>query len=220
MKVITYEGGIAALQFVTDEVRPPNGYYLPAVLESIAKRYEIAKSPTVQEAVAGGARFQIGRLTSRNIEISIVELGIYNDAVSVTTQNTADSEVVLHDVVHFLIKHHSFREPITKPLPAFQSDVIVEFENDPEDAFEDLEPLRKFLQDQRKKLHHPFKPVQFNRFAFGADPLLPGPNADFLIERRAKVLWDTKRYFSKAHLPTDAHIKALEMFDKLLGKRR
>lgn len=61
------------------------------------------------------------------------------------------------------------------------------------------------------------KEVQFSRIAFGADPIGIGATPEFIIERRAEIPWRIGLYFSKAHMETQAHIRALEMLDTLLG---
>jgi hypothetical protein len=219
VKVISKDAAIAAISIVPDELKPLGGYYLGGIIAAVTQRYQFAKSPTVQDAIAEGARFQQGRFIRGEKQIAITELGLYNDALAVTTTDTKDSQLVLSDLFGWLQETFKFREPITKPVPAFQSDLVVEFEHDPSDAFASFKPLVQFLQQQRENLGHQKKPIAFNRLAFGADALLPGPNADFLIERRVGVPWEMGRYFAKAHLQTDAHIEALELLEKLLAEK-
>lgn len=219
MKIISKDGAIAALSFIADEVKPLGGYYVPGLLAAMQERYQFGKTPTHEEATTVGARFQNGHFSMGKRDIALAEVAIYREAIAVTTTDTKDSEIVLTELIEWLIATFKFRQPSTPPVRAYQSDLIVEFDNNPEKAFDHFQKLSTLLQNFRGKLGHQAKPVQFNRFALGCDPILPGPNADFIVERRAGILWEQGRYFSKAHLPTDAHIEALELFDKLLAKR-
>lgn len=217
MKVISYNGAIAALQFVPDEIVPLGGYFIPKLIAEIAKRYQFATLPkSSQEVTEIGAKFKIGHFNG----INIVELGFFNDVLSVTTRDTKDSEAVLSDAAQWLKDTFAFRDPTTPAIPAFQSDLVVEFDNSPEKIASPFAALTAFIQEERDKLKYPFKPVSFGRLSFGADPLITGPNAEFTVERRADVAWEKGRYFSKAYLTTSAHIKGLELLDKLLGKKR
>lgn len=216
MKLISKNGAIAAIQVIPDEVMPLSGYDLPSLVSAVAERYKFAKSPTIEETNKTGAKFRNGRLIAR--KISINELAIHNNLISATTTDTSDSEAVVNDLYAWLKEKFGFREPTTKPLRAFQSDLIVEFENGTDKALAAMAPLIDFLQKEHESINGLGKQIQFNRIDFGSDPLVQGPNAVFLIERRAGSAYETNRYFCKAYLPTNAHIRALKLLDKLLGK--
>lgn len=214
MKLISKDAAIAAISFSPDEVKPLSGYYVPALLAAIAERYQLAVSPSVKEATEVGAKFKQGRLVKDDRAIAITDLGVFNDALSATTTDTADSEAVIHDLFAWLKQTFHYRDPVTKPNYLFQSDLIVEFANDPADKFGSLAPLFEFLQEVMGTTMGVKNPVQFSRIAFGAEP---GPVPEFVIERRAGAAWSSKRYFCKAHMPTDAHIRALELLDGILA---
>lgn len=218
MKLISKDAGLAAIGIVIDEAKPLSGYSLPAMLQAVTTRYEMAKSPTIQETTATGAKFQNGRLASKNIVIT--ELSIHNNSIAATTTDTKDSEIVVNDLLGFMRKEFGFREFTTKPVRVFQSDLIVEFDNDPDKALSLFAPLRELLQKEAESVNGLKKPIQFNRIDFGSDPILTGPNAVFLIERRAGIPYSENRYFCKAYMQTDAHLRALELMDKLLGKAK
>ena len=206
------------MSIVSDEVKPIGGYHLPGLLAAIVERYELTKFPSLEEAKAGGAKFQNGRFAAR--KINIAELSIFNDALNVTTTDTSDSEIVLSDLFKWLKERFGFREPTTKPVRMFQSDLIVEFENDTSRALSLFSPLIEFVQKETESINGLKKPVQFSRLDFGGDPKILGPHTTFLIERRAGIPWESNRYFCKANMSTNAHIKALELLDKLLGKAK
>ncbi len=217
MKLVSKDAAIAAIRVVPDEVKPLSGYHIPALLRGVAERYELAKSPSVEETNTTGAKFQHGRLIAKKREISISELGIYNDAIAATTTDTSDSEVVVDDLYGWLKEHFGFREPTTKPVRAFQSDLIAELDNDPDKAFKSFAPLIRLLQKEAESINGINKQVQFGRIDFGSDPSISGPTALFVVERRGGVPWISNRYFCKAYMRTEAHIRALELLDELLG---
>lgn len=218
MKLIAKSGGVAAISLIGDEVKPLNGYRVQTLIEAVAARYKFAKIPTVEETNASGAKFGGGSFASKNI--TITELGLFNDAIHVTTTDTADSEVVRLDLFEWLVKQFHFREPTTKPKRAYQSDLIVEFENPPGEAFNLFEPLMQFIQKEVASHNGDKREIEFSRLDLGSDPMVSGANAQFIVERRAGVFWKSNRFFCKAYMPTAAHIKALGLMDKLLGKAK
>lgn len=220
MKLISKDAAIAAIRFIPDEVKPLSGYYVPTLTRAIAVRYNLAKVPPLDEAVREGAKFQTGHFLIDSREIQITELGIFGNTLAATTYDTADSELIVNDLFVWLKEKHGFRDPATKPVRVFQSDLIVEFDNDPEHAMRLFAPLVEFLQAEGSSLNSSYEKakVQFSRLGFGSDPLSPGIPSEFVVERRAETPWNLKRYFSKANLPTNMHIKALELLDELLAR--
>jgi len=218
MNVISKEAAIASLKFIADEIKPSSGFSLAALGKEIAERYEFGKIPTLQETATKGAIFQHGRLVSK--KINIAEMGVFNDALTATTTDTNSSVTVVNDLFVFLKKNFGVREPSTKPIRAFTSQLVVEFENNPEKTFKAFDPLIALLQDEQEALNGIKQKIQFNRIDFASDPTQgAATNAVFLIERRAGVPYATNRYFCKAYLPTGAHIRALELLDKILGSK-
>lgn len=213
MKLIAKDAAIAGIQVVPDEVKPLVGYYIPVLVRAVAERYKFSKAPTPDEVRTTGAKFFDGRYVDGTREINISQLGVFNDAMAATTTDTSDSEIVVRDLFTWLQQTFKFRPPVTTPNRFYQSDLIVEFDNNPEDSFRSFAPFVEFLQGLTGKNH------QFNRLSFGVDPL-SALAPEFIVERRAGMPWTSNRYFSKAHIPTDAHIEALEKLDKLFKKKK
>lgn len=221
MKLIAKDAAIAALAVLPDEVRPLEALDVPRFIEAIADRYGLAKVPTLEQTKAQGAKFQNGRMKIGSKEHAITELAVYNDAFSVTTNDTDDSLLVLTDLVKWLRKAFHFREPTTPPIHLYQSDLIVAFDNDPQESFTGIgEFLHYIFEAMTPPNAHTKKPVVFSRIAFGADPSVPGVSPEFTIERRQNTPWRFKHYFSKAHMPTERHVRGLELLDKALGRGR
>ena len=218
MKLVNKEGGISWMQFVADEVKPLRGFRVPELLKVISERYEFSKSPTHEEASTKGALFYTGRFAEKNINIAA--LNIQSNLIGVTTYDTDDSEIVLMDLFEYLKEKFEFRDPLAKPQRAYQSDLVVDFENDPDQLIEQFSPLAKMLGKELESLNGDKKPIQFNRIDLASDPSIPKSGMIFLIERRAGVPYATNRFFCKAYLRTDRHLVALAMLEDLLGKTR
>ncbi len=217
MKLVSIDGALATMIRLGDEVGPLNGYYLPELFRLIGDRYGLQTIPSLEEANATGAKFRTGQFQSGDRAINITELAIYSDGLSAITKDTKDSELVIRDLSLWLKDSLGFRDPITSPTIFFQSDLVVDFDNDPEKAFGFISPLIKFIDKERESIYRINKPLQFGRIGVGADPL-QGHAFEFGFERRIGAPWNLNRYFCKAHLPTDVHMRALEMLDALIGK--
>lgn len=220
MKLVSKDAALAMLLIEPDEVRPMNGLYLPELFRQIGERYELQQRPTVEDARKTGAKFGAGRFISADKEIYISELGVFNDGFSVTTTDTEDAELVLNDLFAWLRQSFRFREPLTKAVRVFQSDLIVDFDNDPMLAVKTLAPVIALIQQEIEAISGSKMPLLLNRLGFACDPsLFPGVTTEFGFERRAGAPWSANRYFCKAHIRTAAHIRALELLDASVAAR-
>jgi len=222
MNVISQDGALATLIFIPDEVRPLRGFHLPALLREAGARYGAAKSPSTEDARSpAGARFENGLYISNDREVPIGFFSLHNDAIVVATTDTSDSDLVINDIFNWMKDRFGFREPSTAPMRVYQSDLIVRFDNDPAEPFTALTNFIDFLnasmipENARSK-----KPIQFNAIAFGGDPTAPGLTPEFTVARRVGVPWHLGLYFSKAHMTTPNHIRALGLLDEFLGMRK
>lgn len=218
MKLVTKD--VARVQWIIDpdEVRPLRGLYLPELFQQVSERYELAQRPTLEEAAKSGARFSPGRFVSDK-EIIIRELAIFDDGFSVTTSDTSDSELVLNDLFQWLRQAFEFRDPLTKNVRVFQSDLVVDFDNDPLEAFKRFSPVLALVQEEMESIRGSKMPLLFNRLGFACDAeKFPGATTEFGFERRQGAPWTSNRYFCRAHIRSAAHIRALELLDSLLAK--
>lgn len=221
MNVISQDGALASIHFVPDEVKPVKGINLPVLIKAIAERYAVVKAPTLDEARTTGAKFENGIFRDGDREIAIIQLGIFNDLVNVTATDTTDCEAVLEDLLAWLKTEFRFRDPTTTPTRYYQSDLVVKFDNDPSHAFEWMKSFISFIQEQMTPANARFKkPVDFSAIVFGTDPTAPGATPEFTVARRINTAWEVGLYFSKASMPTRAHIRALELLDRLLAKKK
>jgi len=217
MELISQDGAMASLIFISDQVRPVKGFYLPRLLRAIAERYKTAKAASTEEARTSGAIFQDGTFDDGGRSIGIGTLRLFNDGIAAITTDTVDSDLVLDDLFAWLKQEFQFRDPSTPFIRVYQSDLVVKFDHDPASAFGLIQSFLDFIQGQGPPTAHPTKSVVFRNIAFSADPTVPGLTPEFTIERRTNVPWRLGLYFSKAHMQTKAHIRALEILDGLLG---
>ena len=214
MKIISKEGATATHTMVADEIKPLNGYYLPELLRAIGERYALQTIPSLDDVAKTGAKFQTGQFKIGSKEINITSLGVFNDGFNAVTQDTEDSEALITDLFSWLKDKHGFREPTKKVFRTFRSDLVVEFDNDPSAKLELFKPLRELLQSEMDAVNtNVTTPFQFYRFAFAYEAA--ADVTEFVIERRVGTSWNAKRYFCKAHITSSAHIKALELLEKL-----
>lgn len=218
MELIAKDAGLAGIRFVGDEVMPMAGINIPSLIAAVAGRYGFTKRPTVEDASTTGAVFERGQWQS-SVPINITQLGLYQQTMHVTTKDTDDSEVVLFDVITFLQSEFGFRQPTTKLIRAFQSDLIVDFSNDPSGSMKKFSPLLKFIESAIEAQNGEHKVVAVEHLSFGSTTLVPGPRAHFGIERRLEVPWEKNRFFCKAYMRTKAHITALSLLDSILSKK-
>lgn len=112
------------MAFIPDEVKPLKGFHLPALLRKTAERYQSVNVPSVEDARTAGAKFQNGTCRCGGGEIPFAQIAIHNDALSVVTTDSDDSELVLNDLYDWLKEEFLFREPSTPPIRSYQSDRI------------------------------------------------------------------------------------------------
>ena len=145
---------------------------------------------------------------------------LLQSSLGINTTDTADSELVVGDLFEWLKEEFKFREPTTSVLRIYQSDLVVRFDNSPESLLGGLSRFVSFVQQEMTPPNaHSKKPIEFHLMGLGADPIAPGPSPEISIARRVGVPWRIGLYFSKAHMRTSAHIKALELLDELLGEK-
>jgi hypothetical protein len=219
MKLVSKDGGFAAATMVADEIRPLDGINLPGLFSLVAEKFRFPKAPTLEEARAGGAKFRGGFVVEGERQINITELGIFNDGFAISTTDTDDSRLVLHHLLDLLKVKFKFRDPITKPKWNYQSDLVVDFDTNVMEFLDPLSSVIESLEEEYEKAVGINQKFHFDILGFVTEHTPPAPQPQFYIQRRVGAPLGSKRYFSKAHIPTRAHIRLLEMLDSALGKK-
>lgn len=220
MKLVSKDAGFCSVTVVADEIRPLDGINLPGLFQAIADRYRFNKSPSLEEARAAGAKFRGGVFVQNDKQIIITELGVFNDGFAATTSDTGDSKQVLFDLLDMARNNFKFRDPTTPPKWFYQSDLVVEFQSSAIEFMEPLIPVIQFLEQEFATATGEKKKFNFDILGFVTEQTPPNrPQPQFYIQRRVGAPLGSKRYFSKAHIPTLPHIRLLEMLDETFTKK-
>jgi hypothetical protein len=219
MRVINTEAGQVLQLFVTDEIWPLSGLYIPALLDGIAERYEFVSEPEDLHAdLSKGVKFRGGHISVDAREIMVSEIHLYNDGVLITTPTTTDADIVTDDFLQWATRAFKLRERRTMMQRRYVSSIVVEFDDGLDDAIRSFEKISASLAQAFTEAYK--LPAKFNlqRLAFAADPqTMPSlVNTTFLLERRANISYSANRYHSTAPLTTDAHLLVLEKLEESL----
>lgn len=227
MKILSTEMGRVIQFFFPEEIRPTKGIYVPELVRLVGERYGFAVLPIVAEMIKPGAtaNFRQGRLVSADRTINILELGIHNDAIAVTTDlNTNDADFVLQDVWAWAKHALGLREPTTQRLKLYESHFVVEFGSSIDDALTIFENVRAELHGALRNVYNQELPVNFNRITFSVDPIIQVEaqlqlvRTELWIERKTGTPYTQNRYFSACGLPTNIHAQLLERFEAATRK--
>lgn len=215
MKIALFDRGLVNVTAVSDEIRPERGLHLTQFFEAIGQRYSAAHVPTLEEARDFGAKFRDCRITIGGRQYNIRDLAVFNDGLRVAVNGpTEDAEVVVNDFVAWLKAEFQYRDPVTPPFIRLESEIIVQMDGEPQWALATLAPLMAFIQSQGRTRQGERPPVEAYGFSMSAD--VGGNEPLFLIERRAGAPWSSRLYYSRAHMSSTAHARALELLDELL----
>ncbi len=205
---------------VADEVQPIGGFSLTELIRLISERYGFTKIPSINDAQTTGAVFGDGRLISGTRKINIQEMGILNNGIYATAQDTTTTaDFILDDLLTWAEQAIGFRPPITKIPRKYDNGAVVEFETDIEERLNIFNELISSYNEMLASLYNEAVSVSFYKIGFAADPLevKPSVNTNFTIERRIGMPFYSNRYFCLAPLKTEMHIELLEKFERALS---
>lgn len=219
MKIINYDIGRANQRLNPDEARPVGGYYMPEAIRLLSDRYGFSQSPILEEARTKGAIFRDGRLIAGASKINIVELGVYNDGIYATTQDTPSADFVLDDVLTWAGQAIGLRQPSTAQPRLYDSAIVVEFDVDIEKRLNIFNDLKHSYERMIQELYGEKTVSALYHMAISSDPLTSRLRlaTNFSIERRVGSPFSSNRFFSIAPLRTKMHIELLERLEKTLS---
>lgn len=221
MKHISTEGGRATRIYVSDEIRPENGIFLPNLIADTASRYLFATIPEVPKDSKGGLRFGEGQMFGPEQPINIKSLGIFNDGIIVEASNTDLALLVVEDFEQWATEKFSFRKPITKPIDAFDSVLVVEFPESFEKHIDVFGKIGREISRSHSNIYDLQTTINLTGLTFGNDqtkisPSMNAKQASFTIARRVDRPFEENRYFCTASLTTKEHINLLEKIEKII----
>jgi hypothetical protein len=215
MKIVATEGGRILDLVPFEELRPPQGVYLPDFISAIMGRYGFPSAPDLSEATKTGAKFEGGKFIHHGESIVIKELALYSDGLICDAFNTDFAELILDDFVRWATVTFKFREPISPVRRTYTSALVVNFDKSVETGLGKLSRTCDLLSQALSEAYGWKYQYNLNRLAFNVDPqTIPHLRAtNFILERRIQVSYSENRYFSIAPVKTETHKKLLEAIE-------
>jgi len=231
MKLVGKLQGSCLIRFAPEEIMPESaGVQIPALAALLVSTYQLthAQSP-FQIMPAGAAQglipqsvFVNGQYTIDDQPISIKQLAIANNGISVNAQDTDAADKITDHIFTLLNTNLKFRFDAGSLKRKYFSSLVVQFARDFESSIPGLSKIQQIIQSAlgRKSPEE----VALKRLAFGMDgPPIVQVNLgnidslDFVIERRSGQPYSENRYFSSAALKTPDHVRALEEIEATLS---
>jgi hypothetical protein len=229
MKVVGKLGGSCLIRYTPEEILPESGgIQIPAVISLLASTYQLTSTaapfqpfPFIGEGLIPQMVFVNGQYSIEDRPISIKQLSIGHNGISVNSQDTEAADKIIDHIFSLLNTNLKFR--FNGLQRKYFSALVVQFDRDFESSIHRISELQAIIMDAVGKSD----PTQmaFKRLAFG--PESPGTflnvdldnidKTDYLIERRAGQPFSENRYFSSAPLQTQKHIQTLEQIEKALA---
>ena len=219
MKIIVNEAGRAHQILVPDETRPIGGYYFPDAMLFLSDRYGLCQTPCIYDLNTTGGVFKDGRLVSGAKKINVGEIGIFNDGVFATAEDTTTADFILDDLMTWAEQAVGLRPSTTKIPRKYGNAVVVEFEADIEKRLDIFNELISSYNEMLANLYNETISASFFRIDFAFDPLEVklSLNTRFTIERRVGSPFSSNRYHCIAPLKTEMHVALLEQFEQALS---
>jgi len=221
MDLVSRELGQIAYIFLTDEVRPMGGTYLPEFLSVIGERYTFTTRPDLSDAARpGGVKFENGIFRVGSEKIVVGGLTIYNDAIVVEAHHTDFSKAVIDDVRKLAVNLFEFREPRSAPIMVYESHVVVDFDLQINNLIRSFQAVSGLIRSSLKSTYDRDFQIDANLVGFAVDPtqlpalVSPYLKPEFSISRRLNRPYADNRYICSATLPSDTHTALLEEFEQ------
>jgi hypothetical protein len=214
MEVVSFDTGRVTWLFPTEEFVPLGGTDGILVIQQVAERYEFKKfpeNPTREEVDKNGLRFGTGIFETGGKRLAIAEFVLYNDGIVAVSNTTERSEDFLNDIVDFSIREFQFRQPISPIKKVSTSIITVEFENSVANMFANQAALTSLIGNYLNAPLGTSHDVAVTRLEFSLNDSAVSPNArpKLILESRATVPLDRRRYYSNAALHTQVHLELL-----------
>lgn len=193
------------------------------LIEWLKKTYQFQKYPSspfdldkdTRTLTFAGGKFKAGYEDNGKERYLFVGLLIYTDGLVANTESsTNDSDNFLEEVLRSAVKQFGLVHPGTISKRLYFSEMDVRLDR----AINLLNPKLKTLANRISELKYG-QPVtfEFSGLSFLPEPPAQATISAFSIERKVNTEWSENRYYTKAPLQTDAHLRVLKEFEKVLG---
>jgi len=171
--------------------------------------------PETKTLTFTAGKFKSGYVTDETEQYIAVDLLIYTDGVVANTRSsTKDSDRFLDEAIRAAVKELNLVYPQHIRKKLYYSEMDVRLDR----PMASLNPKLEKLAGTISSLRGDTNAIAFE---FSGVSFLPDPNAQatvsaFSVERKVNTEWSENRYYSRAPLQTDAHLRVLEEFEGLL----
>jgi hypothetical protein len=199
-----------------DEVRPVRGLTIHAVARKLQEKFNFISVPSTLPAEGQPFSYKDGMLNIDERAISVKLFDAYNDGVHIKVDSsTEDADLVFKEIRAITVALGG--PEVVNPLIKYHiSTIVADFDSD----------IRKFLAGAEEILNMISSHLEFpaavglKGLHFGADPsgsaIFRSQNPSiFRLESRTDTLLSEKRYFSRANMTTESHVKLLSALDKM-----
>ena len=200
----------------------PRGKHIESeLIEWLRDNYHFSKSPSSVSDFDPQTKtltLTQGSFQAREEFFISVDLNIYHDGlVADTRSSTKDADAFLEDVLNLAVRDFSV---VYKPEMIRQKLYLSELNVRSERPLNSLNPkLHEFARRISSMLGTQNTiPCEFASIGFWPDPASTGrvSISNFQFERKANTPFSERRYYSRAPLHTDDHLKLLDEFEDLL----
>lgn len=213
MRFVATETGQAIQLLKLEELRPlRGGAFVLDMIAEITERYRFAVPPEDIIKNPNALKFQAGTILGPDRNININSLEIYNDGIVVNARHTDDADFVIDEFLSWSAAEFGMRERITFIPRTYFSAIVVDFDKAIEQIIGDFEEIRAIIAAAFGTEQN----FRFLRFAITTDQTQAVGHRTWQIEPRAGLPRVEGRFFSTAHLPTDAHWEMLVKLEKRL----
>jgi hypothetical protein len=224
MQLLNVINARATWLFELADLNPRGVNIFPDLLSWLKETYGFEKSPASINDLdeTKGLSFKLGtfRPGEEGFSPSVdVELTVYNDGLLAGTHSsTHDTDAFLLDVLRSAAEEFGLHfDPTIIRSKIYLSEITVRMEQ----SLRTLNPkLAQFAE--RLSMIHGHKcagPFEVGGISFWADTSMAALKfAPFLLERKLNAPFSENRYYSKAPLHTDEHVRLLEDFEGLLAE--
>lgn len=221
MRVLATTTARAIWLFPLSDMNPEGRALGPDLLEWLKKTYQFQKYPSSQfdlDKETKNLSFSGGKFksydASGNERYIAVGLSVYPDGLVANTEaSTVESEKFLDELLQSVVKEFGLVHPgeIRRRLYFNEMDVRLD------GSISLLNPKLDSIAHRISELRTEEPDVGF---VFAGITFLPQPEkqaalSSFSLERKVNTDWSENRYYTRAPLQTDAHIRLLEEIESL-----
>ena len=221
MKLLSIVSARSLWFFDPRELNPRGKSIYPELIDWLRDEYDFEEVPKSQTDTnpQGGLEFKRGsfEVDAKTNEFINVDLTLFTDgALADTRSSTRDSDAFLERTLKSVSEAFGLEyDSSLIRMKGYINEVIYRSDR----SLNALNPrLDRFCSRLRDLSNRPIETIAL---MFGRDPreaMMPSPTLPaFSFERLANAPFSENRYYSKAPIDTEAHVKLLEEFEEILS---